>query len=147
SDVFGETLAYLTDPDMLKMIQLLRLQEFESDVFGETLAYLTDPDMLKMIQLLRLQEFEILLDHPLSYAMIATTDVPIVYSQQIWQTVHKVPDTKDTIRFELDTQEITYRDTFKLSVETPDNSFVVPATIEIIESFMNRVGYQGVVDK
>ncbi|GJR12190.1 hypothetical protein Tco_0794842 [Tanacetum coccineum] len=28
-----------------------------------------------------------------------------------------------------------------------ENPFVVPATIEIIESFMHRVGYQGVVDK
>ncbi|GJW13710.1 hypothetical protein Tco_0017843 [Tanacetum coccineum] len=38
-------------------------------------------------------------------------------------------------------------DTLKLLVETPDNLFFVPATIEIIKSFMNRVGYQGVVDK
>nr|GEU99487.1 monodehydroascorbate reductase [Tanacetum cinerariifolium] len=33
------------------------------------------------------------------------------------------------------------------AVETPDNLFVAPVTIEIIESFMNEVGYQGVVDK
>ncbi|GJT04215.1 hypothetical protein Tco_0838677 [Tanacetum coccineum] len=95
---------------------------------------------------------QILLDHPLSYALTATADVPTVYLQQFWKTVHKVPKTKDTIRFKLDTQEITYtvdmfRDTLKLSVETPDNLFVVPATIEIIKSFMNMVGYQGVVDK
>ncbi|GJY05067.1 hypothetical protein Tco_0371007 [Tanacetum coccineum] len=40
---------------------------------------------------------KILLDHPLCYALTATTDVPAVYLQQFWQTVHKVPDTKDTI--------------------------------------------------
>ncbi|GJS20803.1 hypothetical protein Tco_0449435 [Tanacetum coccineum] len=79
-------------------------------------------------------------------------DVPAVYLQQFWKTVHKVPKTKNTIRFKLYTQEITYtvdmfRDTLKLLVETLDNSFVIPATIEIIKSFMNRVGYQGVVDK
>ncbi|GJU54071.1 hypothetical protein Tco_1227785, partial [Tanacetum coccineum] len=75
-----------------------------------------------------------------------------VYLQQFWKTVHKVPKTNDTIRFKLYTQEIThtldmFRDTLKLLVETLDNSFVVPATVEIIKSFMNRVGYQGVVDK
>nr|GEX77207.1 hypothetical protein [Tanacetum cinerariifolium] len=31
--------------------------------------------------------------------------------------------------------------------ETPDNPFVAPANIQTIEAFMNRVGYQGVVDK
>ncbi|GJY39050.1 hypothetical protein Tco_0425414 [Tanacetum coccineum] len=40
-----------------------------------------------------------------------------------------------------------FRDTLQLPVETLDNPFVIPATIKIIESFMNRVGYQGVVDK
>ncbi|GJW64478.1 retrovirus-related pol polyprotein from transposon TNT 1-94 [Tanacetum coccineum] len=69
---------------------------------------------------------QILLDHPLSYALTATAD--------------------------LDTQEITYtvdmfRANLQLPVETLENPFVVPATIEIIESFMHTVGYQGVVDK
>ncbi|GKC91727.1 hypothetical protein Tco_1152376, partial [Tanacetum coccineum] len=32
-------------------------------------------------------------------------------------------------------------------VETPDNLFIVPANIHTIEAFMNRVGYQGVIDK
>ncbi|GJT32761.1 hypothetical protein Tco_0923180 [Tanacetum coccineum] len=55
-------------------------------------------------------------------------------------------------KFKLDTQEIVYnvdmfRDTLNLPVETRDNPFVAPATIKIIESFMQRVGYQGVVDK
>nr|GEY83430.1 hypothetical protein [Tanacetum cinerariifolium] len=34
-----------------------------------------------------------------------------------------------------------------LRLETPDNLFVAPVTIEIIKSFMNKVSYQGVVDK
>ncbi|GKA94378.1 hypothetical protein Tco_0816416 [Tanacetum coccineum] len=94
----------------------------------------------------------ILLDHPLSYALTTIVDVPAVYLQQFWKTVSKVPDTKDTIRFKLDTQEIVYtvdmfHDTLKLPVETPDNLFVAPVNIEIIESFMHMVGYQGVVDK
>ncbi|GJY43065.1 hypothetical protein Tco_0431278 [Tanacetum coccineum] len=38
-------------------------------------------------------------------------------------------------------------DTLHLPVETLDNPFVTPVTIEIIESFMQRVSYQGVVDK
>ncbi|GJT87585.1 hypothetical protein Tco_1069302 [Tanacetum coccineum] len=95
---------------------------------------------------------QILLDHPLSYALTATADVPAVYLQQFWRTVCKVPDTKDTIRFKLDTQEITYMvnmfcDTLKLPVETRDNPFITPVTIRTIESFMQMVGYQGVVDK
>ncbi|GJX72065.1 retrovirus-related pol polyprotein from transposon TNT 1-94, partial [Tanacetum coccineum] len=32
-------------------------------------------------------------------------------------------------------------------VETPKNPFIAPANINTIETFMNRVGYQGVVDK
>ncbi|GKE28503.1 hypothetical protein Tco_1443887, partial [Tanacetum coccineum] len=65
----------------------------------------------------------ILLDHPLSYALTATADVPAVYLQQFWRTMSKVP------------------------VETPDTLFVAPANIHTIEAFMNKVGYQGVVDK
>ncbi|GJW36186.1 hypothetical protein Tco_0144678 [Tanacetum coccineum] len=38
-------------------------------------------------------------------------------------------------------------DTLHLPVETPENPFVAPVNIEIIESFMQSVGYQGVVDK
>ncbi|GJW15103.1 hypothetical protein Tco_0019236 [Tanacetum coccineum] len=95
---------------------------------------------------------QILLDHPLNYASTGTADVPAVYLQQFWQTVHKVPNTKDTVRFKLDTQEITYtmdmfRSILHLPVETPDNPFVAPVNIETIQAFMNRVGYQGVVDK
>nr|GFB34213.1 hypothetical protein [Tanacetum cinerariifolium] len=40
-----------------------------------------------------------------------------------------------------------FRDTLHLPVETPEKLFVVPANIHTIEAFMNRFGYQGVVDK
>nr|GEY13915.1 hypothetical protein [Tanacetum cinerariifolium] len=33
---------------------------------------------------------KILLDHPLTYALTANADVPAVYLQQFWQTVHKL---------------------------------------------------------
>ncbi|GJW50753.1 hypothetical protein Tco_0092104, partial [Tanacetum coccineum] len=67
-------------------------------------------------------------------------------------TVSKVPDTEDTIKFMLDTQQFTYnvdmfRDTLHLPVETPENPFVAPANINTIETFMNIFSYQGVVDK
>ncbi|GKB28029.1 hypothetical protein Tco_0867430 [Tanacetum coccineum] len=95
---------------------------------------------------------QILLDHPLSYALTSSADIPVVYLQQFWKTVGNVPDTKDTIKFKLDAQEITYtvdtfRDTLKLPMETPDNLFIPPVNIKVIESFMQKVSYQGVVDK
>ncbi|GJR21426.1 hypothetical protein Tco_0969953, partial [Tanacetum coccineum] len=94
----------------------------------------------------------ILLDHCLSYALTATAGVPVVYLQQFWRMVSKVPDTKDTIKFLLNTEQFTYtvdmfRDILQLPVETHENPFVTPANIHTIEAFMNRVGYQGVVDK
>nr|GEW47246.1 hypothetical protein [Tanacetum cinerariifolium] len=95
---------------------------------------------------------KVLLDHPLSYALTATADVPVAYLQQFWRTISKVPDTKDTIKFMLDTEELTYtvdmfRDTLHLQVETPENSFFAPVNIQSVEAFMNRFGYQGLVDK
>ncbi|GKB33102.1 hypothetical protein Tco_0872503 [Tanacetum coccineum] len=50
------------------------------------------------------------------------------------RTVSKVPDTEDTIKFLLDTQQFIYamdmfRDTLHLPVETPDTPFVTPANI------------------
>ncbi|GJT36246.1 retrovirus-related pol polyprotein from transposon TNT 1-94 [Tanacetum coccineum] len=71
---------------------------------------------------------KILLDHPLSYALTATVD------------------------FMLDTEEFTYtvdmfRITLHLLMETSKNPFITPVNIQTIEAFMNRVGYQGVVDK
>ncbi|GKC87626.1 hypothetical protein Tco_1148275, partial [Tanacetum coccineum] len=67
-------------------------------------------------------------------------------------TVRKLPNTEDTIKFLLDTQQFTFtvdmfQDTLHLPVETPDTPFVTPANIYTIEAFRNRVGYQGVVDK
>nr|GEX59976.1 hypothetical protein [Tanacetum cinerariifolium] len=32
-------------------------------------------------------------------------------------------------------------------METPDNPFIAPVNIEVIQYFMHRVGYQGIVDK
>ncbi|GJX60673.1 hypothetical protein Tco_0292063, partial [Tanacetum coccineum] len=40
-----------------------------------------------------------------------------------------------------------FRYTLHLPVETLNNPFLALVTIEIIESFMQMVGYQGVVDK
>ncbi|GJR85090.1 hypothetical protein Tco_0209101 [Tanacetum coccineum] len=95
---------------------------------------------------------QILLDHPLSYALTATADVPVVYLQRFWRTVSKVPCPEDTIKFMLNTQEFIYTvdmflDILYLPVETPENPLVAPVNIETIKAFMNRVGYQGVVDK
>nr|GEV70761.1 hypothetical protein [Tanacetum cinerariifolium] len=95
---------------------------------------------------------QILLDHPLSYALTATTDVLAMYLKQFWKTVSKVPNTKDTIKFKLDTQKITYtvdmfHDTLHFPVETPDNPFIAPVNIKVIKSFMQTVGYQGVINK
>nr|GEW94906.1 copia protein [Tanacetum cinerariifolium] len=74
---------------------------------------------------------KILLDHPLSYALTATADVPIVYLQQFWKTVGKVSNTEDTIKFMLDTKKFTYtvdmfRDTLHMLVETLENLFKFP---------------------
>ncbi|GKA31293.1 reverse transcriptase domain-containing protein [Tanacetum coccineum] len=66
----------------------------------------------------------ILLDHPLSYALTATADVPVVtYNNSGGRLANLLP------------------------VETPKNPFVAPVNIETIKVFMNKVGYQGVVDK
>ncbi|GJV18332.1 hypothetical protein Tco_1367352 [Tanacetum coccineum] len=40
-----------------------------------------------------------------------------------------------------------FRDILHLPVETPENPFVAPVNIETIEALMNRVSYQGVIDK
>ncbi|GKE56705.1 hypothetical protein Tco_1495890, partial [Tanacetum coccineum] len=40
-----------------------------------------------------------------------------------------------------------FRDILHFLMETPENPFVAPVSIKIIEAFMNRVGYQGVVNK
>ncbi|GJV18581.1 hypothetical protein Tco_1367601 [Tanacetum coccineum] len=82
----------------------------------------------------------------------------ISYDQEMQQlhgvaeTVSKVPGPEDTIKFMLNTQEFIYtldmfRDILHLPVETLDNPFVAPVNFETIEDFMNRFGYQGVVNK
>ncbi|GJZ69318.1 hypothetical protein Tco_0632868, partial [Tanacetum coccineum] len=45
------------------------------------------------------------------------------------------------------TADVPVIDTLHLPVETPENPFVAPANIHTIEAFINRVSYQGVVDK
>ncbi|GJX77848.1 hypothetical protein Tco_0324659 [Tanacetum coccineum] len=67
-------------------------------------------------------------------------------------TVSKVSDTKDTIKFKLDKQKIFYtvdmfRATLHLPLETTENPIIAPATMRVIEPFMQTVRYQGVVDK
>ncbi|GJU08515.1 hypothetical protein Tco_1124945 [Tanacetum coccineum] len=64
---------------------------------------------------------QILLDHPLSYALTAIADVPTVYLQQFWRTVSKVLGPEEMIKFMLNTQQFVYT--------------------------VDMVGYQGVVDK
>ncbi|GJU57928.1 hypothetical protein Tco_1235694 [Tanacetum coccineum] len=63
---------------------------------------------------------QILLDHPLSYALTATADVPVEFT------------------YTVDMFQVT----FHLPVETPENPFVAPVNIQTIEVFMNMVGYQ-----
>nr|GEU49910.1 potassium channel AKT1-like [Tanacetum cinerariifolium] len=95
---------------------------------------------------------KILLHHPLSYALTVTVNVHAVYLQQFWRTVSKVPNTKDMIKFLLNTEQFVYTMdmfcvTLNLPVETPEKHFVTPANIQTIKAFMNKVGYQGIVDK
>ncbi|GJX44690.1 retrovirus-related pol polyprotein from transposon TNT 1-94 [Tanacetum coccineum] len=45
------------------------------------------------------------------------------------------------------TADVPIVDTLYLPVETPKNPFFAPSNIHTIDVFMNRVGYQGVVDK
>nr|GEV44885.1 hypothetical protein [Tanacetum cinerariifolium] len=76
--------------------------------------------------------WQILLDHPLNYALTATADVHVVYLQQFWRTISKWICS-----------EIFFIFLWKLL----KNLFVAPVNIETIEAFMNKVGYQCVVDK
>ncbi|GKC52910.1 hypothetical protein Tco_1075655 [Tanacetum coccineum] len=72
---------------------------------------------------------KILVGHALSYALTTTADVPDVDRVEITYTVDK------------------FRATLKLPVETPENPFIAPATLEFIQPFMKIIGYQGDVDK
>ncbi|GKC21941.1 hypothetical protein Tco_1024091 [Tanacetum coccineum] len=67
---------------------------------------------------------QILLDHRLGYALTTIIDVP-------------------TFIYIVD----MFRDVLYFPMETLENPFVAPVNIEIIEAFMNMVGYQGVIDK
>ncbi|GJV55343.1 hypothetical protein Tco_1456348 [Tanacetum coccineum] len=83
----------------------------------------------------------ILIDHALSYALTATVDVPVVHLLQFWKTVKKVPNANETIRFMLDRKEITYTVdmfclTLQLPMETLENPFIAPATLEYIQPFI-----------
>ncbi|GKA27177.1 hypothetical protein Tco_0713345 [Tanacetum coccineum] len=94
----------------------------------------------------------LLVDHSLSHALTSTVDVPVVYLQQFWKIVNKVPNTKDTIRFTINRETIMYtvdmlRDALKLPVETLENSLIVPADLKYIPRFLRIVGYEGIVDK
>nr|GEV32387.1 hypothetical protein [Tanacetum cinerariifolium] len=95
---------------------------------------------------------QILLDHPLGYALTATADVHTMYLQQFLRIVSKVHGPENMNKFMLNTQEFIYtvdmfRDILHLPVETPENPFVTPVNIETIKAFMNMVTYQGMVDK
>ncbi|GJX16905.1 retrovirus-related pol polyprotein from transposon TNT 1-94 [Tanacetum coccineum] len=76
----------------------------------------------------------------------------VIPAAQLVPMYHSIGRCNNFAIFKLNTQEITYtmdmfRGTLKLPVETPNNPFITPVTIKTIESFMQTVGYQGVVDK
>ncbi|GKB26741.1 integrase, catalytic region, zinc finger, CCHC-type containing protein [Tanacetum coccineum] len=81
---------------------------------------------------------KILIDHALSYALTATTNVPAMYIEQFWKTVKQVSNANDTIRFTIDRETITYtvdmfRDTRKLPMETPANPFIEQQKKDVIQ--------------
>ncbi|GJX61648.1 retrovirus-related pol polyprotein from transposon TNT 1-94 [Tanacetum coccineum] len=95
---------------------------------------------------------KLLVDHALSYALTAITDVPVVYLQQFWKTVKQVSNANDTICFTVDKETITYtvdmsHSTLKLLVETPEQPFIPPASLKFIQPFLKIFGYQCLVDK
>ncbi|GJV99250.1 hypothetical protein Tco_1554502 [Tanacetum coccineum] len=95
---------------------------------------------------------KLLVDHDVSYALTITTDIPAVYLQLFWKTVKKVLNANETICFMVNKQEITYTVdmfplTLKLPVETPEQQFIPPGTLEYIQPFLKIIGYQGLVDK
>nr|GEU70980.1 hypothetical protein [Tanacetum cinerariifolium] len=78
--------------------------------------------------------------------------IPCSLECKIIGTVIKVPSLEETSKFMLNTQQFVYtmdmfRDILQLRVETTKNLFLAPVNIETIELFMNKVGYQGAVDK
>nr|GEX13208.1 retrovirus-related Pol polyprotein from transposon TNT 1-94 [Tanacetum cinerariifolium] len=95
---------------------------------------------------------KLLVDHALSYALTATADVAAVYIHQFLKTVKQVPNANEIICFMVHKEETTYtvdmfHSTLNLPVETPEQPFISPASLEYIQPFLKIVSYQGLVDK
>ncbi|GJU49586.1 hypothetical protein Tco_1219141 [Tanacetum coccineum] len=95
---------------------------------------------------------QLLVDHDISYALTAITDVLAVYIQQFWKTVRQVLNHNETIHFMVVKEEIIYIvDMFhailKLPVETPEQPFIPPADFNYIKPFLKILGYQGSLEK
>ncbi|GJW79580.1 hypothetical protein Tco_0143555 [Tanacetum coccineum] len=95
---------------------------------------------------------QLLVDHPLRYALTATADVLAVYLQQFWKSVKPVVISNETIQLKVDRHEITYTVNMfcailKLPVETHAHPYIAPATLKFIQPFLKIVGYHGIVDK
>ncbi|GKE95092.1 hypothetical protein Tco_1579947 [Tanacetum coccineum] len=95
---------------------------------------------------------QLLVDHDISYALTATTDVPAVYIQQFWKIVRQVLNHNETIRFMVAKEEITYivdmfRAILKLPVETPEQPFIPPADFDYIKPFFKILGCQESLEK
>nr|GEW80425.1 hypothetical protein [Tanacetum cinerariifolium] len=146
----------------------------EKDMFQETVSALISKEFVdhapKLIEELIHTSIQnnVITIHPTTSSSTATPSIVYLQHQlylkmkrslhdqvddpQLLETVNKVDNTKDIIRFMLDRKEITYimdmfRSTLQLPVETPDNPFIVPSTLEYIQPFMKIVVYQGDADK
>ncbi|GJX20531.1 retrovirus-related pol polyprotein from transposon TNT 1-94 [Tanacetum coccineum] len=126
---------------------------YSKDSVFELIAY-SDADLVRCLDDYKstLGGLQFLGDKLVSWSSKKQDCTTMSSAEAEYKIVSKVPDTKDTIKFKLDTQEILYtlnmfRDTLNFPVKTPDNPFIVPVNIKVIESFMQTVGYQGVVDK
>nr|GEZ24502.1 monodehydroascorbate reductase [Tanacetum cinerariifolium] len=92
---------------------------------------------------------EILKHHPIRTALTTSATVPIVYMQQLWQTV-KLTDSNTIIRFKIDQHEVDFSlDTFRTVLQLPqatDNqneSFVDVPGFSGIVAFLKDIGYDG----
>ncbi|GKB84088.1 hypothetical protein Tco_0956360 [Tanacetum coccineum] len=90
---------------------------------------------------------EILKHHPIKTALTTSATVPIVYMQQLWQTV-KLTDSNTIIRFKIDQHEVDFSlDTFRTVLQLPqatDNqneSFVDVPDFSGIVAFLKDIGY------
>ncbi|GJS71784.1 hypothetical protein Tco_0704625 [Tanacetum coccineum] len=75
---------------------------------------------------------KILLDHPLSYALTATADVPVVYLQQFSRTVSNVHDTEDT--WKLQRIHLSHQSTFRL-LNLSCTGLAIKTKINILQLF------------